>query len=136
MRHVSLRDLQARQGKEPSAWLELHEGPEASRCDQNTEHASGKSQDCTLGQTLAHQATTARPESYAHCKFTLARNRARQEEASHIGASNQQHQAYSAEKQPECRSDISNTWTQRRCHKAASRVGIRVWPCQLVSNYR
>ena len=76
-----------------SAGPELHKRADTNGREQNAEHASGKTQHCALCQALAHQPALARSERDAHGQFTLARNRAGQEQTGHIDAGNLQHQA-------------------------------------------
>ena len=93
---IELDLLSARQTARP----EHQKWADANGCEHHTEDASGERQHCALGQTLAHQAAPSRPESHAHRKFTLARDRACQEQTGYIHTRNQQHQADGAQQQP------------------------------------
>jgi hypothetical protein len=62
-------------------------------------------------------------ECDAHRKFTLARNRARQQQAGNIDARDRKHQAYGAEQQPERGSDVSDQLLPKTLFKRRTGLG-------------
>ena len=124
-------------GARQTAWPEDHERTNAGSGEEHTECASEKRQQSALRQTLAYQATPARAECHAHCEFTFTRNRAGQLQAGHINASDQQHEADRAEKQPECGPNISDqVLAKGKGLEAATGIRFRVLFSELITDDR
>ena len=123
-------------GARQPAGPERHKRANADSRQQDSEHASEKRQHRALGQALAHQPAAARAERHAHGKLPLAGNRARQQQAGHIHARNQQHQADRTQQQPERGPHISHIRPERLRDEGATCVGLRILFREMTAHQR
>ena len=123
--HVSVRDARR-------APLQRHQEPHARHGDPHAQRAPGERQHHALRQNLPHDVPARRAERRAQRELPLPRRGARQHEARHVGARDQQHQRHGGHQDLERRLDEPHHPVhQRRARRAEARVLAGIFRAQL-----
>ena len=96
--------------------FEAPDRPDAPEGQQHAEPRAREGQHHALGQQLADDAPTARPEGGAHRHLLLAGSRLRQEQVRDVAAGDQQHAAHGTEQHEQGRLDLARELLVQR-HK-------------------
>ena len=85
---------------------------------------------------MPHQAGAARAERHAHSQLFLPDGSARKQQASHIGAGDQEHETHSAQEQHQCRTNVAHDGVLQPGQQNAQAGALRYLAAKLARNHR